>query len=141
MGRLHAPSGFLFLWMVFLALYGCGKDLSPMLTEGIWTFQDLATTSGNDSVRSSVDLERAFLTDATLAFGSDGTFQIRLPLLTQPTRGTWMLSGNDRLTLVVDNMPPSNTVILLLTEEHLSYREFLSGAGVADYTITTSWAR
>ena len=141
MGSMRIVHRIIAVCITFLVFTGCEKDLSPMLTGGIWDFQDIITDSTSDSVRSSIALDKAFLVGSTLEFMSDGHYIIRLPLLTQPTRGIWTLTDNSRLLFDADNQPSSDAVILILTDDSLSYRVTYDDAGPDTYRVTTYWSR
>ena len=124
-----------------VTLTSCEKDPSTLLTDGIWTFENLETDSQDDNVKTLVALGKAFLTDATMEFQADGTYIITSPLMDEPTTGTWSLIGDDQLVMDPDDELPSTGNIETLTKDQLTYMETFTNLDTDPYTISTTWIR
>lgn len=134
-------SGVVLLLILMLSLTACDKDNSTLLTDGVWTFQNLTTDSDNDDIIGLVALGKALLTDATLELQEGGTYILNSPLVDNPTTGEWQLVGDDQLILDPDDELPSTSNIETLTKDKLSYLESFVDGQMNSYTITTSWSR
>jgi len=125
-------SGIALSLVFMLALTGCDKDNATLLTEGVWTFQDLTTDSENETVISIVSLAKALLTDATMEFQEGGTYIMDSPLVENSTTGEWQLIGDET---------PSTSNIETLTKDKLSYSETFVDGQMNTYVVTTTWVR
>lgn len=134
-------TGILLLLPVSLLLTACEKEDSSLLTEGIWTFQDMRTDSEVSAVISLVSLEEAMLTGATLEFQEDGGYILSSALVEDPVTGQWQLLGEDRLILEPEGEEASTKHIETLSRNKLSYTESFLDAQMNSYRVTTAWAR
>lgn len=134
-------SGVVLSLILLLSLTSCDKDNSTLLTDGVWTFQNLTTDSDNDDIIGLVALGKALLTDATLELQEGGTYILTSPLVDNPTTGEWQLVGDDQLILDPDDELPSTSNIETLTKDKLSYMESFVDGQMNNYTITTTWSR
>lgn len=134
-------SGVVLSLILLLSLTSCDKDNSTLLTDGVWTFQNLTTDSDDESIIGLVALGKALLTDATLELQEGGTYILNSPLVDNPTTGEWQLVGDDQLILDPDDELPSTSNIETLTKDKLSYMESFVDGQMNSYTITTSWTR
>jgi len=124
-----------------LALTGCQKDNSTLLTAGVWTFQSMTTDSEESSVISLVSLGQALLTGATMEFQEGGTYILTSPFVENPTTGDWELIGDDQLLIDPDNEASSTSNIKTLTADKLSYSEDFVDGEMNAYKVTTTWVR
>jgi hypothetical protein len=134
-------TGIAFCLFFLFTLVSCEKDPSTLLTDGIWTFENLTTDSQDENVQTLVALGKALLTDATMEFQADGTYIITSPLMNEPTTGTWSLIGDDQLVMDPDDELPSTGNIETLTKDQLTYMETFTDLDTDPYTISTTWVR
>ena len=132
----------LFTVLMVFALSGCEQDANTLLTDGVWTFENMTTDSEDETIQSIVAFGKAFMTDATLEFSGDGTYILSSPLSDQPSTGTWSLIGSDQLTMDPDGDEPFSTGnIETLTKDKLTYIETFMDEQQQSYTTTTTWVR
>lgn len=134
-------SGIALSLIVMLTLTGCETDNKTLLTDGVWTFQNLTTDSEDETVIGLVTLAKALLTDATMEFQEGGSYIMTSPLVEDPTTGEWQLIGEDQLILEPDDAVPSTSNIETLAKDKLSYMETFVDGQMNTYTITTTWVR
>lgn len=134
-------SGLAISLFLLIAFTGCEQDPSTLLTGGVWTFENLATDTDDETIRSLVALGKAFFTDATLEFQDDGTYIITSPLMDDPTTGTWSLIGEDQLIMDPDDELSSTANIEILTKKELTYIETYIDMDQNPYSVTTTWIR
>ena len=128
--------------VIILGTSGCAGDPNTLLTGGVWNFEDFSTTSEDENIKSLVALGKAFMTDATMEFQSDGIYIMDSPLLDDPETGTWELIGEDQLIMDPDGDEPASTSnIDVLTRKQLSYLETFVDLNMKAYTVTTVWTR
>ena len=133
--------GFALTILVMLMLTGCETDNQNLLTDGVWTFSNLTTTSEDETIISIVAFAKAVLTDATMEFQEGGTYILSSPLVEEPTTGEWSLIGEDQLILDADGEVPSTANMETLTKDKLSYMETYVDDEMNPYTLTTTWVR
>ena len=134
-------TGIVLSLFVMLTLTSCEKDNATLLTDGVWTFQNLTTDSEDENVINLVALAKALLTDATMEVQEGGTYIMTSPLIEDPTTGDWQLIGEDQLIIDPDDELSSTANIETLTKDKLSYTEAFVDAQMNSYTITTTWKR
>jgi hypothetical protein len=134
-------SGILMALLALLMLTACENDNATLLTDGLWTFEDMSTDSNESAIISLVSLSEAILTGATLEFQEDGTYILRSALVELPTTGQWELIGDDRLVMEPDGESSSTSSIQTLSKNKLSYSEDFLDAQQKSYTVTTTWGR
>ncbi len=122
-------------------LSSCEMDQNTLLTDGVWTFENLTTDSEDETIQSFIALAKALLTDATLEFQAGGDYLITSPLLDEPTTGTWSLVGDDQLIMNPEGEVVSTGNIETLTKSRLSYIETLTDQEMNTYSVTTTWVR
>jgi hypothetical protein len=132
--------GFALFLLLLTGVTGCEKDPSTLLTDGVWTFENLTTDTEDENIRSLITLGKALLTDATLEFQAGGTYIITSPLADEPSTGTWSLIGEDQLIMDPDDESSSTGNIETLTKTQLTYIETFPHQSGA-YTVTTTWVR
>ena len=89
--------------LVMLTLTACEKDNTTLLTDGVWTFQNITTDSEDETIINLIALGKALLTDATMEFQEGGTYILTSPLIEDPSTGEWELIGDDQLILDPDD--------------------------------------
>lgn len=124
-----------------LLLTACGSENASLLTDGIWTFQDMSTDSEDSAIISVVSLGEALLTGASMEFQESGTFILSSSLVQTPTTGEWQLIGDDKLVLDPENESTSTNKIKSLTKDKLSYSESFTDGQTNSYIVTTTWTR
>ena len=134
-------SGIVVSLFLMLTLTGCETDNKTLLTDGVWTFQNMTTDSENDNIVSLFALGKALLSDATLEFQEGGSYIITSPLVDDPSTGEWSLIGDDQLIMEAEGELPSTSNIETLSKEKLSYMETFTDTQMNSYTVTTTWTR
>jgi len=130
------------LFIAFLfSTTSCEKDSDVLLTDGMWTFENITTNSENETVQSLTAFAKALLTDATLTFIEDGSYVINSPLTNNPLTGSWSLSGDDTLVMNPTDENASTNTIDVLTNRRLQYSESFTDAENNTYKTTTTWVR
>lgn len=129
------------LLTILIMLTACEKESSSLLTDGIWSFEDMRTDSQVSAVISLVSLGEALLTGATLEFQEDGSYILSSALVGNPVTGQWRLVGEDRLILEPEGEDPSTSDIETLSRNKLSYKEYFTDAQMNTYKVTTTWIR
>jgi len=133
--------GLLPILVGMMLLTACETDNEALLTDGVWTFQDMTSESEESAVISLVSLAKALLTDASMEFQEGGTYILTSPLVENPTTGEWQLIGKDQLILDPEDEGASTSNIETLTKDKLSYSESFEDGQMNTYTVTTSWTR
>ena len=133
----------LFTALMVFALSGCEQDANTLLTDGVWTFEDMTSDSENENTQSLIAFAKALMTDATLEFSGDGTYIMTSPLSDNPSTGTWTLVGEDQLTMTPDGDDEfvSTGNIETLTSDKLSYIETSVDEQQNNFTMKTTWVR
>lgn len=134
-------SGILMISILLLTLTGCETDNTALLTDGVWTFENLTTDSEDETILGFIALGKALLTDATMEFQTSGDYIMDSPLTEEPSTGTWSLIGDDQLILDADDELPSTGNIETLTKKELKYMETYIDENQDPYTISTTWTR
>lgn len=127
--------------LVVFTLTGCETDNKNLLTDGLWTFQDLTTDSENENITTLIVIAKALMTGATMEFQEGGTYIMDSPLANEPTTGDWQLLGEDQLILEPEGEVASTSSIETLSKSELIYVETMVDEQMNSYTITTSWSR
>ena len=133
--------GFAVAMLVMFTLTGCDKDNKTLLTDGVWTFKSLTTSSEDETISGLITLAEILMTGATMEFQDGGTYIMDSPLLEDPTTGDWQLVGEDQLILEPDGEAVSTSSIETLSKSELTYIETLVDEQLNSYTVTTSWSR
>jgi len=124
-----------------LTLTSCETDNETLLTDGVWTFQNMSTDSEESSIISLVSLAQALLTEATMEFQEGGTYIMTSLLVENPTMGEWELIGEDQLIIDPDDGVSSTSKINTLTDDKLSYTEDFVDGQMNTYTVRSTWVR
>lgn len=129
----------LFISMVFTS---CTGDSSTKLTNGIWDFSDLTSTSENETTQSFIAFGKAVMVDGTIEFMEDGSYVQTSPLV-DDILGIWEIIGEDQLVISIDGSSGTSTsTIEVLTNKKLQFFEIFNEALSSDtYTTTTSWVK
>ena len=128
--------------LIFMfTLSSCDMDQNTLLTDGVWTFENLTTDSEDETIQSFIALAKALLTDATLEFQDGGDYLITSPLLDEPTTGTWSLVGDDQLIMNPEGEVASTGNIETLTKTRLIYTTTFTDQEMNTYSVTTTWVR
>lgn len=134
-------SGIALISILLLSLTGCETDNTSLLSDGVWTFENLTTDSEDETIQGWVLIGKAFLVDATLEFNSDMTFILDAPIADEPQTGTWSLVGDDVLTMNTDGGVPSTSNIQTLSKKELKFIETFTDENLETYNTTTTWIR
>ena len=134
-------SGIALALISVLGFTSCETDNASLLTDGVWTFQDLSTDSEDNTIVSLISLAEALLTGATMEFQEGGTYILSSPLVQDPTTGDWQLIGEDQLILDPEGETSSTANIEALTKDKLSYTESMVDNQMNTYHVTTTWIR
>jgi len=137
----HIVSAVVMPLFLLFTLTGCEIDNNKLLSDGIWTFDDLTTDNQDQTIKTLIAFAKALLTDATLEFQEDGNYIMTSPLADEPSTGTWSLVGDDQLIMDPDDEPPSTGNIQTLTKTRLVYIETFTDANLNAYSVTTTWIR
>ena len=137
----NALLGLLPVLVGMMLLTACETDNEALLTDGVWTFQDMTSDSEESAVISLVSLAKALLNGASMEFQEGGTYILTSPQVENPTTGEWQITGEDQLTLDPDDAGASTSNIETLTKDKLSYSEIFVDGQMNTYTVTTSWTR
>ena len=82
-------TGIILLITFLFSTTSCEKDTDVLLTDGMWTFENITTDSEDETVQGFTTFAKALLTDATLTFTEDGSYVINSPLVDNPITGNW----------------------------------------------------
>lgn len=134
-------SGFILLIAFLFSTTSCTKDTDVLLTDGMWTFENITTNSEDENVQSLTTFAKALLTDATLTFTEDGSYVINSPLTDNPLTGSWSLTDDDTLVMNPDDQNVSTSTIDVLTNTQLEYTESFTDDDNNTYQTTTTWVR
>jgi Lipocalin-like domain len=134
-------SGIVMSLFVMFTLTGCETDNKTLLTDGVWTFQNMTTDSEDETIVALLTLGKALLTDATLEFQEGGSYIITSPLVDDPSTGDWSLVAEQIIMTPDGDEPPSTSNIETLTKDKLSYVETLLDGDLNSYKVTTTWTR
>ena len=137
----NISKGIVMSLFAMLTLTACEKDNTTLLTDGVWTFQNLTTDSEDVTISNLIALGKALLTDATMEFQEGGTYILTSPLVEDPSTGEWELIGDNQLILDPDDEASSTSAIETLSKDKLSYKETFVDAQMSSYTVTTTWIR
>lgn len=133
-------SKYMAMALLLLIVSSCEKDNVVLLTDGVWDFSNLTTTSTDQTATTFIAGYKAIHTDATLEFKSDKTYTKNAPLFESAEAGTWELFGDSQIVFNFGDL--HNTAALeKLTKNELVYIEtYLDGQG-DPYPATFKWVR
>lgn len=127
--------------LALFVLTGCETDNKTLLTDGTWKFHNATTSSEDANIQQLVALLKAFMTDATLEFQSDGTYILTSPLAEEPETGSWSLVGDDQLIMTPDDEVASTANIETLSKDELKFIETFVDQEMNSYSVTTTWKK
>jgi len=136
------------LFSLFFALFiisSCEKkeeepDRTALLTNHVWKFSQLTTSSTNSNIQLGVNLAAALMTNATLTFAANGTYT--MVVLSQPDAGIWELDASETtLTLNKGTEDESVQQIIKLTSSVLDTKENLTDVDYGDYDVNYHWIK
>jgi hypothetical protein len=134
-------SGIALLLTLSLLQTACETDNTSLLTDGIWTFQEMTTDSDDNTIISLISLAEVLLTEATMEFQEGGTYIMDSPLAEDAVTGEWELIGEEQLLLEPNGESASTSNIETLTKDRLSYSESFVDNEMNTYKVTTTWVR
>ncbi len=112
---------YLIMALLITVISSCEKDRASLLTDGVWNFENITTSSEDDAIKTFIAGIKAAYTDGTMQFFSDGTYSKEFPLIVNET-GTWELVGDTQLvfspstggaiTASVDKISKSELVLI-----------------------------
>jgi len=126
--------------ILLLALTGCETDNTALLTDGVWTFENISSDSEDEDTQGWILIAKALLVDATLEFKLDMTYILDAPLAEEPETGTWSLVGDDQLIMTSDDGVPSTSNIETLSKKELKFIETFPGENET-FSTTMTWVR
>ena len=130
-----------FLLLIIAGFSSCEKDNLTLLTDGTWEFSNMTTDSPDTDIQTWIAFGKALMTDATLTFFDDETYEMTSPLMESPETGTWKLIGESQLNLVPAGSIVSSNSIDKLEKSALVLIETFIDEQSNPYTVTTSWVR
>ena len=145
MKKLVNLSSLIAFFLALIIITGCEKkeeepDKTALLTNHVWKFSSLSTSSTNSNIQFAVNLVAAFMTNATMTFATNGTFT--MVILQQEQPGTWELNaGETTLTLNKGTADESVQQIINLTSTVLETKENLNDVDYGEYDITYHWIK
>ena len=134
-------SGLALVVTLSLMLTACETDNTSLLTDGIWTFQEMTTDSDDNTVISLISLAEVLLTEATMEFQEGGTYIMNSPLSEDAVTGEWELIAEEQLLLEPDGETATTSTIETLTKDRLSYSESFVDNEMNTYKVTTTWVK
>jgi len=140
MKRIIRFSTYILLSTMLLSLSSCEKDRVTLLTDGVWSFQNITTNSDDDAIKTLVAGLKAVYTDGTIQFFSDGTYVKEFPLIDDET-GTWELVGESQLVFNIDGLGISTSSIEEISKKELVYIETLVDQNQNPFNTTTTWVK
>jgi len=130
---------YIFLVIMVTGFSGCKKDNLTLLTDGTWKFRNFTTTSDNEDIKNLVALGKAVLTDGTLTFYDDGTYELDAPVMNEPETGSWELVGSTQL--IFNDGFPRTASIDDLSKKELVYLETYVYLDTETYTVKYTWVK
>ena len=140
MKRIIRFSTYILLSTMLLSLSSCEKDRVTLLTDGVWSFQNITTNSDDDAIKTLVAGLKAVYTDGTMQFFSDGTYVKEFPLIDDET-GTWELVGESQLVFNINGLGISTSSIEEISKKELVYIETLVDQNQNPFNTTTTWVK
>ena len=129
--------------LMISALSSCKKDSFEILSGSVWSFSDFTTTSDNSDIQSLMAFGKAALTDGTLSFFDDGTYELTSPVLEANSgteTGTWELEGNSLIIFTTGGLP-RNATIDKIEKDKLVFLETYLYLDTTSYTVKYTWVK
>jgi hypothetical protein len=133
-------STYIIISIILLSLSSCEKDRVTLLTDGVWKFNNITTSSDDDAIKLIVAGFKAVYTDGTMQLFSDGTYSKEYPLLDDET-GTWELVGETQLVFSPDVGGIQTASIDKITKKELVYIETYVDQDQNPFNTTTTWVK
>lgn len=140
MKRTIKYSTYIIITIVILSFSSCEKDRITLLTEGVWKFKNITTSSDDDAIKTIVAMLKAGYTDGTMQFFSDGTYVKEYALFDDET-GTWELVGETQLVFSPDVGGIQTASIDKITKKELVYIETYPDQDQNPFNTTTTWVK
>ena len=124
-------------------LSSCKKETLELLSGTTWEFENYTTTSENPDIQTWVTLGKGILTDGTLTFSEDGSYEITSPIMENQQiaeTGTWELIGSSQLILTTGGVPRTVSIDEI-TKNRLVYFETYIYLDTETYTIKNVWVK
>jgi hypothetical protein len=136
------------LFALFFALFiisSCEKkeeepDKTALLTNHVWNFDKLTTSSTDPDILLAVNLLGALMTGGTLTIAANGTYT--MTLLGLPDAGTWELNDNETtFTLNKGTDDESVQEIIKLTSTVFETKEMMDDEDYGEFDINYHWKK
>ncbi|MDT8402513.1 MAG: hypothetical protein RQ743_12530 [Bacteroidales bacterium] len=131
-------TAYLVLLAAILASGGCDifkPSNDDLLTDHIWNFDRITTTSTNETVQGIVTFANAMMIGSTLQFHTDGTYTITMGDETDD--GTWNLINDDEVLM----MDTDEMIVIKLTKDELVLESEEVDNEYGTYTVTMCWEK
>jgi hypothetical protein len=137
MKQISRISCLLFGMFILVAANSCKKDKlsnEELLTDHIWKWNKMTTTSADVDVQNMVTLANALMTGATMEFRADGTYTVTV--LNNSQDGTWEMPDDNTVVTDGDQM----TLIKLTGDELVLEGEQVDN-DLGAYTVVMYWKK
>ncbi len=131
---------YIIIFFLSLGLSSCEKDRITILTDGVWSFSNITTTSEDETVKTMVAGMKAVYIDGTIQFFSDGTY-IKEFALFDDEPGTWTLVGDTQLVLTPDDGVAQTSSIDKIKKDELVLIDTFVDAELNTFNTLTTWKR
>lgn len=140
MKKIIRSSAYIIIAAMMTLLSSCEKDRVTLLTDGVWTFENITTNSDDDAIKTIVAGIKAYHTDGTLQFFSDGTYVMEFPLGDDET-GTWELVGETQLVFSPDAGGVQTSSIEKINKSELVYIATFVDQNSDPFNTTLTWVK
>lgn len=133
MKKINKITVFTVVLTALLASGGCNifkPNNDDLLTDHLWKFDKITTTSTDETIQSLVAFTGAMMTGATLEFHTDGTYT--LSMAGEMEDGTWELIDDDEVLL----MDTDELIIIKLTKDELVLESEVVNNEYGTYTVS-----
>ncbi len=140
MKRTIKYSTYIIITIVILSFSSCEKDRITLLTDGVWKFENITTSSDDDAIKAIVAGLKAVYTDGTMQLFSDGTYVKEYPII-EDESGTWELVGETQLVFSPDVGGIQTASIDRITKKELVYLETFVDQDQNPFNTKTTWVK
>ncbi len=140
MKKIIRFSAYIIIAAMMTGLSSCEKDRVTLLTDGMWTFENITTNSDDEAIKTLVAGIKAYHIDGTLEFYSDGTYVMQFPLGNDET-GTWELVGDTQLVFSPDSGGVQTSSIDRISKSELVYIATFVDQNSKAFNTTLTWVR
>lgn len=140
MKTISGFSLYIIMALLMAGISSCEKDRVTLLTDGVWTFENITTDSEDEAIKTIVAGFKAAYTDGTLQFFSDGTYTMEFPLIDNET-GTWELVGETQLVFNPSAGAVGTASIDNITKSELVYLETFIDTNSNPFNTITTWVK